>query len=333
MSTKYYLNKRSNGYYYIGWTEGNRRRWKSTKCTTKSDALSFLKSFKSESLVKRKPIRLSEFLDLYQVRVNGSIRTSTLRTYISSGKYFMSVIGDRLITEYTVRDLENYKQIRLGSISPITLNIELRSLKAIFNSAVKWDILSDNPFSKVSLMKTPQRPPVYLKKEEFKKLMDAVKDPLLRDVFLFAVLTGFRKGEILNLKWSGVDLQKRQVTIENSEGFTTKSGKSRTVPMNEIVFDMLMRRQENRNGCAYVFNRNGYRLNTHYLSHKFKKYVLDLKLNPKLHLHSLRHTAASWLVDAGVSLYVVQKILGHANISTTQIYSHLDLHPFFRTVS
>ncbi|MGB5872712.1 MAG: hypothetical protein WBH56_03230, partial [Bacteroidota bacterium] len=70
MSTKYYLFKRSNGYYYIGWTEGNRRRWKSTRCNKKSDALSFLRAFKAESLVKRKPIRLSEFTELFRTRIN-----------------------------------------------------------------------------------------------------------------------------------------------------------------------------------------------------------------------------------------------------------------------
>ncbi|MGB6032090.1 MAG: site-specific integrase [Bacteroidota bacterium] len=172
-------------------------------------------------------------------------------------------------------------------------------------------------------MKTPQRPPVYLKKEEFKQLMDAVKDPLLRDVFLFAVPTGFRKGEIINLKFTGLDIQKRQVTIENSEVFTTKSGKSRTVPLNDALVEMLSRTESERNGCEYVFHRNGYRLNYLYLTHRFKKYIVDLRLNPKSKCHSLRHTAASWLVDANVSLDVVQKILGHANISTTQIYSHL----------
>lgn len=333
MSTNYYLTKRSNGYYYIGWFEGNRRRWRSTKCTIKSDALTFLKSFELESTVKVQPVRLSEFITLFEARITGTIRKSTLGCYLPSLKSFQTVIGDRLLTEYTIRDIETFKQIRLGTISATTLNIALRSLKSAFNSAVKWDLLKENPFHKVCLLKVPQRPPVYLTKLEFKTLMNGVKEPLLKDVFLFAVLTGFRKGEILNLKWSGVDFQKRQVTIENSEAFTTKSGKSRTVPMNDAVFEMLSMRESQRDGCEYVFHRDGYRLNDLYLSHKFKKYVVDLNLNPKLHFHSLRHTAASWLVDAGVSLYVVQNILGHSNISTTQIYSHLSQNTLHESVN
>jgi site-specific recombinase XerD len=320
-------------YYQIGWVEGDRRKWRTTKCTTKSEALVFLKSFETQNEKKVEPLRLSQFTELFRTRINGTIRKSTLRPYLASLKSFESVISDKLMSEYNVDDIENYKQKRLQSISPTTLNIELRSLKSTFNSAVKWELLKENPFRKVSLLKIPQRPPIYLTKEDFKKLISVVKEPLLRDVFLFAVLTGFRKGEMLNLKWSGVDLQKRQVTIENSEGFTTKSGKSRTIPLNDAVFDMLSKRNAERNGCEYVFHRKGYKLNDLYLTHRFKKYVVDLGLNPQLHLHSCRHTAASWLVDAGVSLYIVQNILGHANIATTQIYSHLSQNTLQESVN
>jgi site-specific recombinase XerD len=332
MSTKYYLMKRG-AYYQIGWVEGDRRKWRTTKCTTKSEALVFLKSFETQNEKKVEPLRLSQFTELFRTRINGTIRKSTLRPYLASLKSFESVISDKLMSEYNVDDIENYKQKRLQSISPTTLNIELRSLKSTFNSAVKWELLKENPFRKVSLLKIPQRPPIYLTKEDFKKLISVVKEPLLRDVFLFAVLTGFRKGEMLNLKWSGVDLQKRQVTIENSEGFTTKSGKSRTIPLNDAVFDMLSKRNAERNRCEYVFHRKGYKLNDLYLTHRFKKYVVDLGLNPQLHLHSCRHTAASWLVDAGVSLYIVQNILGHANIATTQIYSHLSQNTLQESVN
>jgi site-specific recombinase XerD len=332
MSTKYYLMKRG-AYYQIGWVEGDRRKWRTTKCTTKSEALVFLKSFETQNEKKVEPLRLSQFTELFRTRINGTIRKSTLRPYLASLKSFESVISDKLMSEYNVDDIENYKQKRLQSISPTTLNIELRSLKSTFNSAVKWELLKENPFRKVSVLKIPQRPPIYLTKEDFKKLISVVKEPLLRDVFLFAVLTGFRKGEMLNLKWSGVDLQKRQVTIENSEGFTTKSGKSRTIPLNDAVFDMLSKRNAERNRCEYVFHRKGYKLNDLYLTHRFKKYVVDLGLNPQLHLHSCRHTAASWLVDAGVSLYIVQNILGHANIATTQIYSHLSQNTLQESVN
>jgi site-specific recombinase XerD len=221
----------------------------------------------------------------------------------------------------------------MGKLSPASVNIELRSLKSVFNSAIKWELLEENPFRKVSLVKTSQKSPVYLTKEDFRTLFSAVKESVLRDIYLFAVLSGFRKGEIINLQWSGVDFEKRQVTITNSESFQTKSGKLRTVPMNDAVFEMLKRRVSESNGCKYVFHRNGFRLDDSYATHRFKDYVVALGLNGELHFHSLRHTAASWLVDAGVSLYAVQNILGHASITTTQMYSHIALSTLHESVN
>ena len=149
MSTKYYLMKRG-AYYQIGWVEGDRRKWRPTKCTTKSEALVFLKSFETQNEKKVEPLRLSQFTELFRTRINGTIRKSTLRPYLASLKSFESVISDKLMSEYNVDDIENYKQKRLQSISPTTLNIELRSLKSTFNSAVKWELLKENPFRKVS---------------------------------------------------------------------------------------------------------------------------------------------------------------------------------------
>ena len=294
-NTRFYLKKRSTGYYYIGWVEGNARKWKSTKCTTKSEGLSFLKSFKAENDKEAEPLRLSQFTELFRTRANGSIRKSTLCLYLASLKSFQTVIGDRPLSAYSVQEIENYRQSRLESVSPITLNIELRSLKSLFNSAVKWELLKENPFRKVSLLRIPQQQPTYLTKENFKQLIGAVNKPLLRDVFLFAVLTGFRKGEIINVKWSGVSFEKRQITIENSSDYLTKSGKPRSVPMSEALVDMLTRRQAERNGCEYVFHRNGYKLNDLYLTHRFKEYVVKLGLHPKLRFHSLRHGTSPWI--------------------------------------
>jgi site-specific recombinase XerD len=74
----------------------------------------------------------------------------------------------------------------------------------------------------------------------------------------------------------------------------------------------------------YVLTLSGKKLLESWVSHKFKYWVYEAKLpNDKLHFHSLRHTFASWLVQDGVSLYEVQKLLGHSNIAVTQAYSHL----------
>ena len=83
----------------------------------------------------------------------------------------------------------------------------------------------------------------------------------------------------------------------------------------------------------YVFTRKGKKLSPPWLSHKLKKHIRKLNLDDNLNYHALRHAFASWLVQRSVSLYEVQKLLGHADISTTQIYSHLAPETLHQTVN
>ena len=100
-----------------------------------------------------------------------------------------------------------------------------------------------------------------------------------------------------------------------------KGMKPRIVPLNERAIHILMGKK--RDSC-YVFpGADGQRLNGGSLSRRFKKYARKCGLSEGIHFHSLRDTGASWLVQAGVPLFSVQKILGHSSPSVTQIYSHL----------
>lgn len=83
----------------------------------------------------------------------------------------------------------------------------------------------------------------------------------------------------------------------------------------------------------YVFDRNGGRKTGSYIAHMFKKFVRKAGLNERLHFHSLRHTFATCLVQSGVSIYEIQKLLGHSSIVITQMYSHLAASELHRAVN
>lgn len=105
--------------------------------------------------------------------------------------------------------------------------------------------------------------------------------------------------------------------------------------MNEAAWLILTQRAQ-ANQAEHIFTFNAQRVLEDLVTKKFKDYVREAGINPKLHFHSLRHTFATWLVQSGVSIYEVQKLLGHSNISVTQICSHLaarELHEAVEKIS
>jgi len=154
-------------------------------------------------------------------------------------------------------------------------------------------------------------------------LLDGIQEEWFHDLVIFTLNTGMRRGEIINLRWVDVDLEHRLIRIVNQEHFTVKGGRGRTIPMNDTVYTIL---QNRLSIGSYVFtNQAGGKLYDNYIQHRFKKYIRRLGLNPNLHFHHLRHTFATSLVKQGVPIYEVQHLLGHANVTTTQIYSHMSV--------
>lgn len=322
--SKFFLFKRSNDIYYIVFEEQSRKRWKSTRCKLKSDALRALTQF--QLLFKEKPrtVSLNQFTKEYldYCRVNHAQGTVDIAR-IALG-HLESVAGDCPISSVSPHHLDKYRSKRLGKVSPVSVNVELRALRSIMNVALRWKYIEHNPFSGMKLVPVPERTPSYLSKVEFEALVSAIREQWLRDVVLFAVLTGLRRGETINLRWKDVDLTRRLAHIESHGSFKTKRGQLRHIPLNLGALHVLESRAKTNGASEYVFTQRGRQITEDWLTHRFKHYVKKAKLeNQRVHFHSLRHTFASWLVQEGVSLYEVQKLLGHSSMAVTQVYSHL----------
>ncbi len=136
-----------------------------------------------------------------------------------------------------------------------------------------------------------------------------------------------RQAELVNMKWDWIDLNQNIITVKNSKTFTTKSKEERIIPICSTLRNTLLNRlpkKVNITNEGFVFTRiPGIKLNENYVCKKFKKVVRSLGLNDKINFHTLRHSFASILVQRGASLYVVIELLGHEDLSITQIYSHL----------
>lgn len=323
-----FLFKRSNGYYYV-YYRSTGGKWKSitTRTKLKPEANRFFSNLKQNLEVKKEPLTLAAYQDRYLEYSRSTHSPQTTQRTAIVLAHFCRFIGSLFVAEITPLDIEHFKTHRLGRVSPVTVNIELRTLKAFFNLAVDWEILNLSPFRKVKPARVAEQLPVYLSKDDFRKLLSQIRPAWLRALVVFAANTGMRRGELINLKWGDVDIAGRLLRVKNTDTFTTKSKRERLIPLNRQAQDTLNAQDVI---SEYVFtDARGNKLRAKTVSENFQRAVKDSELNPLLHFHSLRHTFATWLVRDGVSIYEVQKLLGHSTVKMTEVYSHLassDLH-------
>ncbi len=159
-----------------------------------------------------------------------------------------------------------------------------------------------------------------------------MEDRDFQELSICDVSTGLRLAELTAIQRTDVDFVQKVIFVRNSETLTTKNKKNRVIPMNQQLWQMLAVRKGNAT-CELVFHRNGKRLPEGLVSSIFRKHVRRAGLDDKLHFHILRHMFATWLVQEGVPIYEVQKLLGHSSISVTQVSSRLAASELHGTVN
>ncbi len=196
-----YLSKRTNGFYYLCYLNST-CKWQriSTKTKNKIDAKKFLKEFEGQQSSIYPHLTLSQFFEkfLEYSKIHHAKGTTDKATYAM--RFFIKSVGDKHLDKVTPLDIECFKADRLKRLKPISVNIDLRTVKAIFGLAVRWQILEKNPFKFIRLLTIPHQRPIYLNREEMNKLLTVIPKQWFKNVVLFAVNTGLRRGEIANLK-------------------------------------------------------------------------------------------------------------------------------------
>ncbi len=206
-----------------------------------------------------------------------------------------------------------------------TINFELKTLNNIFNLAIQWSYLKDNPVNGVKRLKVDDTKRLeFLTKEECQRLLEACP-PKLYPIYFTFLNTGMRKSELEHLEWKDVDFQRKKIRIRWKEFWRPKTGE-RDIPISPQLYDRLLKlKEENEAGLKsnFVFpHKDGGKIKT-----KLRERMIEIAKEagiPELtRLHTLRHTFASHLVMQGVDLPTVMKLMGHSDIQTTMIYAHL----------
>lgn len=224
--------------------------------------------------------------------------------------------------DLTPRLLEEFKAIsKADGKRESSINRYIGTFKAMANRATEWGYLKNNPVGVVKKLKTGRNRPRYFNKDEIKAILECTTDTFERVMVLMGLYTGMRREEICRLTWEDVDWGRKLIQIVGRDGWTPKDYEAREIPLHPVL-EKVLRGWKRENGQApYLFSLHDRKPDGIYLLRIFKRIIKNAGV--KGNFHTMRHTYASHLVNAGVDLYTVSKLLGHASVKTTEIYAHL----------
>jgi site-specific recombinase XerD len=239
---------------------------------------------------------------------------------------------DREPEEIGVRDLRRWAAaLSERQAAPTTVARKLAALRAFFRALVDAGAIEANPAELMPAPKRPQRLPKTLKPEEVAAMLDRIPTgtPLEqrdRALFELAYAGGLRAEELVNLDLDSIDFDAEQIRVEG------KGGKTRVVPVGEHARDSLARYLERARPTlaagpqeqALFVSKSGKRLSTSDIRRRLRVWAKLAASRAGVSPHWLRHSFATHLLDGGADLRAIQELLGHASLSTTQIYTRVE---------
>ena len=179
-------------------------------------------------------------------------------------------------------------------------------------------ILNQKFDEKIPLAKNDGKLPIILSKEEINRMFETTLNIRHRLILMFLYYTGIRLDEIVNLKWEDIDFQRGTIHLK-----TAKGDKERVVFFHEKLKTFIEYFNLKKDGYVFLSNfgkKYNKRTIQKIVSNAAKKAGISKKVTP----HILRHSFATHLLEAGADIRHIQKLLGHSNLQTTQIYTHIN---------
>jgi len=264
-------------------------------------------------------VRLEEFLSEYIYAKTKTASPSYLKRSIhpTVKKLIKEFSKEKPLSSISSKEAEDFV-LEIFNKSPHSARLFHRVCKAIWNWGIRREYISKNVFGHIKLPQHQRGETVTIPDEQFNLILDYLPAHL-RDIYLVLRYTGLRVSELLSLRWREVQVRNKLILI-GSKSYTTKSKKIRYVPMNDIVSKIfLCKHSECSISDRLVFCKtNGFPYQVDYVSKKFKNVCKTLKLPGSYHLHCLRATLGSELINKGVPIFTVSKLLGHSSVRVTE---------------
>jgi len=256
----------------------------------------------------------------------------TVKSYQRDLSEARTLLGSQPWDTLTVHDMRSLAaSLHRQGKSSKTIQRMLSTLRTFFRYLMREGLARDNPAMDIRAPKSGKRLPKALDVDQVSHLLDvgaSNSEPLaLRDQAIMELLyaCGLRLAELLSLNLDSIDLHESQLLV------TGKGNKTRQLPVGKPALTAVRRwlkvrpmliKSSDQN--ALFISKNGRRLSPSSVQQRLKRHALERGLDDHLHPHKLRHSFATHLLESSGDLRAVQELLGHADLATTQVYTHLD---------
>jgi len=279
-------------------------------------------------------MNIDELIDKYLSEIKNIRRYSdnTIKSYKTDLFEFITYCTEKQKTELsamTERHIKSYLMVLSEKdLDKKTIARKLAALRSTFKYAFQNDLISENPLSFVSNPKSNRKLPEVVSTNlilDIYKLADESDEnpELVKVVFEFLYGCALRVSELCDLKYSSLDLKKSQVRILG------KGNKMRIVPVGDksilVLNEYLLKNPVNSYNDYLIRTKKNDKLYPRLVHRMINKYLTKVSDIKKKSPHILRHSAATHMLDNGADLRAVKEILGHENLSTTQIYTHVSI--------
>tara|TARA_B110000908_G_C10178886_1_gene414624 strand:+ start:42 stop:911 length:870 start_codon:yes stop_codon:yes gene_type:complete len=253
----------------------------------------------------------------------------TVKSYTTDLKQFTSFLADEFqivddINEIRFQIIRSWIASLLEKgIGPRSVNRKISTLKSYFKFLIREGVIVENPMMKVVAPKSKKRLPVFIEEDQIETLLNEVefeegivgeRNKLIIELFY---VTGIRLSELINIKISDIDFNNNLIKVLG------KRNKERLIPLASSMIGELRSFIEKNPQNQFLFtNLDGKKLYTKLVYRIVKKYISKISSVNKKSPHILRHTFATHMLNNGADINAIKELLGHANLSATQVYTH-----------
>ena len=247
--------------------------------------------------------------------------TNTVKNYMHTLRQFILWVDIPIEHVRGKKILSYIDHLRARRLQPKTINCHLDSIRGFYNYLIdEEDLRIDNPVKRNYNLRLPRPLPRYLRDEEVPRLFTHIKNNRDRAIFMLMLRCGLRLEEVANLTLRAINLRRAQLFIYDGKG-----GKDRVVYLSSDAFEALSRylkkRPSSRVRKVFLVEKGAYKgkpLSMRGIQKRMEHYARKAGL--KVSCHQLRHTMATQLLNADADLVIIQDLLGHNQIRTTQRY-------------